>query len=66
MEKTAIYFVFCVGLAVGIVPAFFSVLSTTEESARVKAENQFLSEKIESLEIYIQGYKEADLTNRGQ
>lgn len=63
MEKTAIYFAFCTGLAVGIVAAFFSVLSTTEESSRLKAENQFLSEKIENLEIYIQGYKEANLTD---
>ena len=63
MEKTAIYFGFCLGLGVALVPAFFSVLNTTEESSRLKAENQFLSEKIESLEIYIQGYKEANLTD---
>jgi hypothetical protein len=63
MEKTAIYFVFCMGMAVGIVPAFFSVLSATEESSRLKMENQFLSERIENLEIYIQGYKEANLTD---
>lgn len=63
MEKTAIYFGFCLGLGVALVPAFFSVLNATDELSKVKAENQFLSDRIESLEIYIQGYKEGNLTD---
>ena len=63
MEKTAIYFGFCLGPGVALVPAFFSVLNATDELSKVKAENQFLSERIENLEIYIQGYKEANLTD---
>lgn len=66
MEKTAMYFGFCLGLGVAFIPTFFSVLITTEESSRLKAENQYKTERIESLEIYIQGYKESNLINRGQ
>lgn len=61
--KASLYIGFFLGCLVTAIPAFYLFDANSREIGALEAQNSINAERLRTLEIYIQAYKEAHLTN---